>query len=216
MDAITDNLDLFERGVLKTLEICVWAGVVSLIVGTVIAVFRVSPLLPLRAVGTAWVNTFRNCPLTIVLFFLAFGLPEAGVHGTFFRFGVSGLALYTSAFVCEAIRSGINSVSVGQAEAARAVGLGFGKALRHVVLPQAFRTVLPPLGNVYIAMIKNSAIVGAFGVSGDLFSAGQTLTGARGYGALPVLLGVTAGYLILTLPAGAAVAQIERRVVIAR
>jgi len=216
MDAITDNLDLFGRGVLKTLEICVWAAVLSLVVGTVVAVFRVSPLLPLRAAGTTWVNTFRNCPLTMVLFFLAFGLPEAGVHGTFFGFGVTGLALYTSAFVCEAIRSGVNSVAVGQAEAARAIGLGFGKSLRHVILPQAFRTVLPPLGNVYIAMIKNSAIVGAFGVIGDLFWVGQTLTGARGYGALPVLLGVTAGYLILTLPAGAAVARIERTVAIAR
>jgi glutamate transport system permease protein len=216
MDAITDNLDLFARGVLKTLEICVWAAVLSLVIGTVIAIFRVSPLPPLRAIGTAWVNTFRNCPLTIVLFFLAFGLPEAGVNGTFFRFGTAGLALYTSAFVCEAIRSGINSVATGQAEAARAIGLAFGKSLRHVVLPQALRTVLPPLGNVYIAMIKNSAIVGAFGVSGDLYWVGQTLTGAQGYGALPVLLGVTVGYLILTLPAGALVSVVERKVAIAR
>jgi glutamate transport system permease protein len=216
MDAITDNLDLFARGVLKTLEICVWAAVLSLVIGTVIAIFRVSPLPPLRAIGTTWVNTFRNCPLTIVLFFLAFGLPEAGVNGTFFRFGTAGLALYTSAFVCEAIRSGINSVATGQAEAARAIGLAFGKSLRHVVLPQALRTVLPPLGNVYIAMIKNSAIVGAFGVAGDLYWVGQSLTGAQGYAALPVLLGVTAGYLILTLPAGALVSVVERKVAIAR
>jgi glutamate transport system permease protein len=216
MDAITDNLDLFWRGILKTLEICVWAGVLALVIGTVIAAFRVSPLPPLRAVGATWVNVIRNCPLTIVLFFLAFGLPEAGVGGTFFRFGVAGLAIYTSAFVCEAIRSGVNSVALGQAEAARAIGLKFTQSLRHIVLPQAFRTVVPPLGNVYIAMIKNSAIVGAFGVGGDLFSVTQTLTGAQGYSALPVLLGVTVGFLMLTIPAGIFVGYVERKVAIAR
>lgn len=216
MDAITENLGLFGTGILKTLEICLLAALLALVLGTVFAAFRVSPVPPLRAVGSAWVTTFRNCPLTIVLFFFAFGLPEVGVGGTFFRFGVTGLAFYTSAFVCEAIRAGVNSVAAGQAEAARAIGLGFGQAMRHIVLPQAFRTVVPPLGSVYIAMIKNSAIVGAFGVGGDLFSVSQTLTSARGYAALPVLLGVTAGYLLLTLPAGAALGVVERKVAIAR
>jgi glutamate transport system permease protein len=216
MEAITDNLDLFGRGILKTLEICLWSGVLALVIGTIIAMFRVSPLLPLRATGTIWVNAIRNCPLTIVLYFLAFGLPEAGVSGTFVKFGVSGLAIYTSAFVCEAIRSGVNSVAFGQAEAARAIGLGFIQSLRFVVMPQAFRTVLPPLGNVLIAMIKNSAIVGAFGVGGELYSVGQSLTSAQGYAALPVLTGITIGYLILTLPAGALVGYLERRVAIVR
>ena len=216
MDAITDNLDLFGRGILKTLEICAWSAVLALVIGTLMAAFRVSPLLPLRAVGTTWVNVVRNCPLTIVLFFFAIGLPEAGVSGTFFQFGVAGLAIYTSAFVCEAIRSGVNSVALGQAEAARAIGLGFTQTIRFIVLPQAFRSVLPPLGNVFIAMIKNSAIVGAFGVVGDLYYVGQTLTGSRGYAAIPVLLGVTACYLLLTLPAGGLVAYLERRVAIAR
>jgi glutamate transport system permease protein len=216
MDAITDNLDLFARGILKTLEICAWSAVLALVIGTVMAAFRVSPLLPLRAVGTTWVTVIRNCPLTIVLFFLAFGLPEAGVGGSFFRFGVTGLGIYTSAFVCEAIRSGVNSVALGQAEAARAIGLPFSQSMRHVVLPQAFRSVVPPLGNVYIAMIKNSAIVGAFGVGGELFSVAATLTSAQGYAALPVLLGVTIGFLMLTIPAGILVGFLERKVAIAR
>ncbi len=216
MDVILDNLDLYRSGLLKTLLICLYAAVGSLLLGTVIAAFRVSPVAPLRTFGLGWVTVFRNCPLTVVLFFVAFGLPEVGVNGAYFWFGVSGLILYTSAFVCEAIRAGINSVSAGQAEAARSIGLTFGQSLTSVVLPQAFRTVVPPLGSVIIAMIKNSAIVGAFGVGGDLFSVSDTLTGERGEAALPVLTGVIIGYLILTLSAGAGLAVLERKVAIAR
>jgi len=216
MDAITENFDLFVSGYLRSLGICLWAMVGSLILGVLIAAFRVSPVPPLQAFGTFWVTTFRNTPLSVVLFFCAFGLPELGINRSFFFFGVLGLVLYTSAFVSEAVRSGINSVSAGQAEAARSIGLTFTQGLRFVVLPQALRTVVPPLGSVEIAMIKNSAIVGAFGVGGDLFSVGQSLTSGQGYAALPVLTGVTVGYLLLTLPAGAALAVIERRVAIAR
>ena len=175
MDAITDNLGLFWSGLLGTAEINLYAAVGALVLGTLMAGFRVSPVPPLRWLGTGWVTVFRNCPLTVVLFFCAFGFPEIGINGQYFWFGVTGLVLYTSAFVCEAVRSGINSVSAGQAEAARSIGLGFGQSLRYVVLPQALRTVVPPLGSVIIAMIKNSAIVGAFGVGGELFSVAQRL-----------------------------------------
>jgi glutamate transport system permease protein len=216
LDAITDNLDLFWHGILKTLGICIWAAIGALLLGTILAAFRVSPVPPLRWLGTSYVNAFRNCPLTVVLFFCAFGLPEIGIRQSYYRFAVLGLILYTAAFVCEAVRSGINAVSAGQAEAARSIGLTFGQSLRLVVLPQAFRTVVPPLGSVIIAMIKNSAIVGAFGVTGELFSVIDTLTGARGYAALPVLTGVVIGYLLLTLPTGYALQVLERKVAIAR
>jgi len=216
MEAVTGNLDLFFSGFLRSLGICLIAMVGSLLLGTVIAGCRVSPVPPLRAFGTWWVTTFRNTPLSLVLFFCAFGLPELGINRSFYFFGVLGLILYTSAFVCEAIRSGINSVSPGQAEAARSIGLGFLPTLRFIVLPQALRTVVPPLGSVIIAMFKNSAVVGAFGVGGDLWSTGQTLTSARGFATLPVFLGVAAFYLAITLPAGALLQVIERRVAIAR
>lgn len=216
MHVIIDNLPLYLSGLVRTLQICVYAGVLALLIGVVAAGFRVSPLPPLRGAGTAWVTVLRNCPLTVVLFFMAFGLPELGLNGSYFWFGTIGLALYTSAFVCEAIRSGINAVPAGQAEAARAIGLGFGQSLSLVVLPQALRTVVPPLGNVLIAMIKNSAIVGAFGVGGDLFAVGDTLTSARGLAALPVLLGVVLGYLVITIPAGLLLGALERKVAIAR
>ncbi|PXY19591.1 amino acid ABC transporter permease [Prauserella muralis] len=216
MDVIIDNLPLYADGLLTTLQICAYGFVGSLVLGTILGAFRVSPVAPLRWVGTSWVNVFRNCPLTIVLFFCAFGLPEVGINGQYFWFGVTGLVLYTSAFVCEAVRSGINSVSAGQAEAARAVGLNFGQSLSYVIMPQAVRSVVPPLGSVIIAMIKNSAIVGAFGVGGDLFAVGQQLSSAQGKAALPVLTGVALGYLVITIPGGLLLGWLERKVAIAR
>ena len=216
MSVLVENFDLYLSGFWRSLTICLYAMVGSLVVGTVIAGFRVSPVPPLRWAGTAWVTVLRNCPLTIVLFFIAFGLPELGINGSYFWFGITALVLYTSAFVCEAIRSGINSVSAGQAEAARSLGLTFSQGLKLVVLPQALRTVVPPLGSVIIAMFKNSAILGAFGVGGDLFSVGARLTSAQGFAVLPVLLGVLIGYLAITLPAGAMLGVLERRVAIAR
>lgn len=216
MGVILDNFGLYWHGFLTTLGICLWAGVGALALGTLFAACRVSPVPPLRWVGTSYVNLFRNCPLTVVLFFVAFGMPELGVNSSYYRFGIAGLILYTAAFVCEAVRSGINAVPSGQAEAARSIGLTFGQSLRMVVLPQALRTVVPPLGSVVIAMFKNSAIVGAFGVGGDLFSVGESLTSAQGYAALPVLTGVALGYLAITIPSGLALQVIERRVAILR
>ena len=216
MSVVTDNLGLYWSGLLKSFIICVLSLVGSLVLGTALAAFRVSPVSTLRWFGTAYVTIFRNTPLTVVLFFIAFGLPELGITSSYYRFGLAGLILYTSAFVCEAVRSGINAVPSGQAEAARSIGLGFGQSLRLVVLPQALRTVVPPLGSVIIAMFKNSAVVGALGVGGDLWSTGVNLTGAQGYAALPVFLGVAVGYLIITIPSGIFLQVLERKVAIAR
>ena len=216
MEAVTENLDLFWSGYLRSLGICLWGMVGALLLGTVIASFRVSPIPSLRWFGTAWVTLIRNCPLTVVLFFFAFGLPEIGINRSYYVFGVSALIVYTSAFVCEAVRSGINAVPAGQAEAARAIGLTFGQSLGQIILPQAFRTSVPPLGSVIIAMFKNSAVVGAFGIGGDLWALGRSLSSAQGYDALPVFTGVAIAYLCITLPAGAILAGIERKVAIAR
>lgn len=216
VEAITGHLDLYWNGFVRSLIICLWGLVGSLILGTIIASFRVSPVAPLRAFGAAWVNIIRNCPLAVTLFFFAFGLPEIGLNASYYVFGVSALIIYTSAFVCEALRAGINSVSAGQAEAARSIGLPFSQTLTQVVLPQAFRTSVPPVGSVIIAMFKNSAVVGAFGVGGDLFSVGESLTSAQGYAALPVLTGVAIGYLCITLPSGALLGLLERKVAILR
>jgi glutamate transport system permease protein len=221
VDALIAEFPRFVAGFLGTLQICFFAGLGALVVGTVLAAFRVSPVPPLRGVGTTWVTVFRNSPLVVVLFLFAFGLPQVGVRfpdfngNAFFWPGTVGLAAYTAAFVCEAVRSGINSVPAGQAEAARAVGLTFQQTLGTVVLPQALRTVVPPLGSVLIAMIKNSAIVGAFGVTGELFSVDASLT-ASGYSALSSLTGVAVAYLVITIPAGVALGAIERKIEVKR
>ncbi|WP_322762229.1 amino acid ABC transporter permease [Frankia sp. Cr2] len=216
MGVITDNVGLYADGLLGTLKICGLAAVAALLLGIVLAAFRVSPVAPLRATGTAYITLVRNCPLTIVLFFFAFGLPEVGINGAYFSFGVAGLAVYTAAFVCEAVRSGIGAVDAGQVEAARAIGLTFGQSLRLIVLPQAVRAVIPPLGNVVIAMIKNSAILGAFGVGGELYSVANTLNSARGEPALPVYTGVVIGYLIIIIPAGLLLRILEKRMTVTR
>lgn len=221
MDALIAEFPRFLAGFLGTLRLCLFAAIGALIVGTVLAAFRVSPVPPLRFVGLAWVTVFRNSPLVVTLFIFAFGLPQVGITfptflgNAFFWPGVAGLICYTAAFVCEAVRSGINSVPPGQAEAARAVGLTFQQTLGTVVLPQAFRTVVPPLGSVIIAMIKNSAIVGAFGVTGELFSVDAANT-ALGYSALSSLTGVAIAYLVITIPAGIALGAIERKIEVKR
>ena len=221
MDALIAEFPRFVAGFLGTLRICLFAGVVALVLGTVLAGFRVSPVPPLRWIGTAWVTVFRNSPLVVVLFTFAFALPQVGLlfptfaGNAFFWPGVAGLACYTAAFVCEAVRAGINAVPPGQAEAARAVGLTFQQSLGTVVLPQALRTVVPPLGSVIIAMIKNSAIVGAFGVAGELFSVEGRLT-ADGYSALSSLTGVALAYLVITIPAGLLLGVVERKIEVKR
>ncbi|TDC58139.1 amino acid ABC transporter permease [Micromonospora sp. KC207] len=235
MNVLIDKFDVFAGGFWLTLQICVLAAIGALVLGAVVAVLRISPVPPLRGVGTAYVNTFRNMPLTVVMFFAAFGLPALGSNADFlrvpvldtlvtrlgtdlpyFRFGLLALVLYTAAFVCEALRSGVNAVPPGQAEAARSLGLTFGQNLRYVVLPQSWKASVVPLGSVIIAMIKNSALVGFFGVVGDLAQTADQLTSAGGYSFIPVAIGISIGYLIMTVPLGALLDRLEKRQAVAR
>jgi glutamate transport system permease protein len=210
-----DNFGLLRDAFLTTLSLSLLAGVLAVVLGTLLAAMRVSPIRPLRGLATFYVETFRNTPLTVVFFFMIFGLPQIDFVIGFFPGAVLSVGLYTAAFVCEAIRSGINAVSAGQAEAARAIGLTFGQSLREIVLPQAFRTVVPPLGNVLIAMVKNTSIAAGFSVT-ELSSTLPRLVNADAGDLLLVLLGVVVGYMLITLPAAYAVHRLERRVAILR
>jgi glutamate transport system permease protein len=216
VNAITDNFGLLVGGYFRSLGICLWAGAGALLLGTLIATCRVAPAQPLRLFGAAYVTLIRNCPLTVILFFIAFGLPEIGINSSYYIFGISALVVYTAAFICEALRSGINTVSAGQAEAARAIGLTFTQNLTAVILPQALRSAIPPLGSVLIAMFKNSAVLGAFGVGRELFGTGISLTSAQGYSATIVFAGIAVGYLCITIPAGLILQILERKAVILR
>ncbi len=215
MDFVRENFDLFFDAFLTTLGLSVLAGLLALVLGTLLAAMRVSPIPPLRGLATFYVETFRNTPLTVVFFFIIFGLPQIDFVISFFPGAVLSVGLYTAAFVCEAVRSGINAVATGQAEAARAIGLTFGQSLREVVLPQAFRTVVPPLGNVLIAMVKNTSIAAGFSVS-ELSSLLPRLVNADAGDLTLVLVGVVVGYMVITVPSAFAVNRIERSVAIVR
>jgi glutamate transport system permease protein len=190
-----------------TIRLSAMTGVLSLIVGTILAAMRVSPTPVLRAAGTLYVNTLRNTPLTLVLLFCSLGLSDTLQFQlsktstvNYYWLAVIGFSAYTAAFVCEALRSGINTVPFGQAEAARAIGLTFTQSLRLVVLPQAFRAVIAPLGSVMIAMIKNSTVVL---VASYIEASAQMKQMFDEYGAtLPIFLGFAAGFMVLTLPTG--------------
>jgi glutamate transport system permease protein len=210
-----DNFPLLRSAFLTTLSLSLLAGLLALVLGTVLAALRVSPVPPLRGLATFYVETFRNTPLTVVFFFLIFGLPQIDFAVGFFTGSVIAVGLYTAAFVAEAVRSGINAVPPGQAEASRALGLSFGQSLREVVLPQAFRTVVPPLGNVWIAMVKNTSIAAGFAVT-ELTASLQRLSNANAGELVLVLLAVVLGYMLITVPSAFAVSRLERRVAILR
>ncbi|MFF4291980.1 amino acid ABC transporter permease, partial [Streptomyces sp. NPDC001633] len=165
MNVLTDNFRTYAEGFLGTLELTVYSSALALLLGFVMASFRVAPVGSLRAFGTAWVTVLRNTPLTLLFFAVLLGLPRFGLVLPFKVFAVLALGCYTSAFICEALRSGINTVPRGQGEAARSLGMTFGQTLRLVILPQAFRSVIPPVGSTLIALAKNSAIAGAFSVT---------------------------------------------------
>ncbi len=166
MQTLLNNLDLFTTGFANTGILFGFSAVFALILGTIVAAMRVSPVPVMRATGTFYVNTVRNTPLTLVLAFFALGYPKLGLAPiSFITAAIIGLSLYTATYVAEAIRSGVNTVPVGQAEAARAIGLPFTQTLTLVVLPQAFRSVIPPLFSVFIALLKNTTVAAGFSVA---------------------------------------------------
>ena len=215
MDAILENLDTFVDGFLKTLSLLALSGVFAFIIGVVIAAMRISPVGSLRGFAATYTELLRNTPLTLVLFFCAFILPYLGVRADYFTLAVLGLTAYTSPFIAEAVRSGINGVSIGQAEAARSLGLGFGQTLRLIVLPQAVRMVVPPLINVFIALTKNTSVAGGFFVI-ELFASASVVINKRGDEVVAILLGVAFFYLVITIPLGILAGRIEKRVAILR
>ena len=176
--AVLDNFDLYLRAFGYTFFLFVVAGLLSLLLGTVLVAMRVGPIAVLRWAATTYVTLARNTPLVIVFAFFSFAAPVLDItfnwldvhigrfdFTAFFGAAVVSLTLYTSSFVCEALRSGVNAVPLGQAEAARAIGLPFGGVMTQVVLPQAFRASIPPLASVQIALIKNTSVAAVFGVA---------------------------------------------------
>ncbi|GAB3278732.1 amino acid ABC transporter permease [Microbacterium sp. Root53] len=218
MGVITDNLDLWGEALLGTLQLFFGGGLVALILGTIVGAMRVSPVPIARAVGTFYVNTIRNTPLTLVFFGFAFALPpliEVRASGpAAMGFAIAALGVYTATYVAETIRSGINTVPVGQAEAARAIGLTFGQVMSLVVLPQAFRSVIPPMMSVFIALLKNTTVAAGFSVL-NLGSMRDWLS-ERGENQLLVIVWVMVIFVALVMLLSWAQRNLEKRWTVAR
>ncbi|MFI6698276.1 amino acid ABC transporter permease [Streptomyces sp. NPDC050509] len=214
MNVLTDNFALYGEGFLGTVQLTVYASLLALALGFLMASFRVSPVRSLRALGTVWVTVLRNTPLTLLFFAVVLGLPRFGLVLPFQLFAILALGCYTSAFICEVLRSGINTVHKGQREAARSLGMSFGQTLGDVVLPQAFRTVIPPIGSTLIALAKNSAIAGAFSVT-ELLGTYKVLS-ERGYNIVWSFVWIAVGYLLITLTISALFNVMEKRWGVAR
>lgn len=207
---LSENSSFLLNGVLTTVGLTILGFVGALVIGTVVAVFRVSPITPLRVVGTVYVEFFRNVPLLTLLILIVFGLPDIGLLIPLFWCGVLGLVLAGSAFICETVRSGINTISVGQSEAARALGMSFGTQLRLIILPQAFRTMVQPLVNNFIGILIGSSLAAAVGVS-DITNVTQQLN-IQYAEAVVLFLMSGAVYLVFALGAGGVGSWLERLV----
>lgn len=208
------HIGVLLSGLAGTAELSALAFGGALLWGTLLAIFRVSPIPPLAAAAAGYVAVFRNVPLLVLLVLFVFGLPEIGLLLPLFASAALCLALYSAALVCEVVRSGIRTVPLGQAEAARALGLTFSQSLRHVILPQAMRSMVPPLGNIFIAVVLSTSLAAAVGVA-ELTNGVQTLSlryaeGLAAFGIAAVF------YVTITLGSSAALSRLERRVRIRR
>lgn len=210
VDTLINNLDLFVDGFRNTLILFVVSAIFSLILGTIVGGMRVSPVPVMRGVGTVYVNFVRNTPLTLIMFFFAFGFPKLQLGNVpYMTLATIALSLYTATYVAEVLRSGFNTVPIGQAEAARAIGLPFGQTMSLVIMPQAFRAVIPPMMSVFIALLKNTTVAAGFSVA-EAGSIRASLS-ERGEPAIVVLLWVAAIFVALVMILAYVQRRLEKR-----
>jgi len=225
VSAVLDNLDLYFKAFGYTVFLFLVSAVLALVLGTVLAAMRVGPVSVLRTFGTAYVTLVRNTPLVMIFLFFQLGAPKifdtlrftwVDIHigpydfTSFFSAAVASLSLYTAAFICEAIRAGVNAVPLGQAEAARAIGLPFTGVMSQVVLPLAVRASVPPLASTLIALLKNTSIAGVFGV---IEAVGRMKGFTNDYAdqRWGIFLAFALGYIILVEVVSAVATVLERR-----
>ncbi|PII84476.1 amino acid ABC transporter permease [Leucobacter sp. OLJS4] len=213
MDVIFGNLDLWGTAITNTLLVFFGGGVLALVLGVLVGAMRVSPVPIARGVGTLYVNLIRNTPLTLVFFFFVLGYPALGLPKmSTLLLGVLAIGIYTATYVAEVLRAGINTVPVGQAEAARAIGLPFAQVMSLVVLPQAFRSVVPPMMSVFIALLKNTTVAAGFSVA-ELAALRATINDAAGRPGSPmeVLLWVAFVFVVLVMLLSLAQNRLEKK-----
>lgn len=210
MNVLIDNAGLLLDAFLLTLRLLLVAGLLSLAWGTVLAAMRVGPIRVLSLAAGLYVTLFRNTPLLIILLLIFFGLPKVGITWGYFWPNIIALTLYTSCFVCEALRSGVNSIPIGQAEASRSLGMTFSQSMRNVILPQSFRAVVPPLASVLIALTKNTSLVAIFGLP-DLTARMKDLLTDHAGDLLWIFFGIALAYVLIVEVISLIATLIERR-----
>ena len=215
IDILTDNLDEWSSGMWVTVRIVVIAFAIAMAVGTLVAALRVAPNRWAQRAGGLYVEAFRNIPLLVLLIILYFGLRDRGVDIGPWVAGTLGLGLYTAAYIGEVLRSGVFSVSRGQVEASLSLGFTDGETMRRIVLPQAFRTVISPLGSLVIAMVKNSAVVGVAVALNDLLKTGRVIQ-SRNFETFETFAWAGIGYLLITVAITFAIRGLEARYAISR
>lgn len=216
LDLLTDNLDDFASGLWVTTRLVGASFVVALVMGTVVAALRVAPSMALARLGGVYVEIFRNIPLLVLLFIAFAGVRRGGIDITAWTAGILSLGVYTSAYVAEALRSGVSAVSRGQVEASLSLGFTSAQTLRRVVLPQAFRTVIQPLGSITIAMVKNSAIVGASLLAlPDLLKEARVVNSAT-FQTTESFFWAAVGYMLLTVTVTIVFRALEARFAVRR
>jgi len=213
---ITSNVDIYLSGLLVTIQLVGISFLVAMLVGTLVASLRIAPTKPLKWVGAFYVEIFRNIPLLVLAIIFSAGLTRAGLTLGKMSSASAALGLYTAAYIAEAIRSGVSAVSKGQIEASLSLGFTYRQTMRQVILPQAFRTVIPPIGNLIIAMIKNSAIVaGSLIALNDILKVARVVN-SRTFATNEAFFWAGVGYLLLTIPATIIVRRLEQRFAIKR
>ena len=208
---------------LVNIELTLWSALFSTILGVILLLMRISPISSLRRIARGYVELFKNMPLTIIMVFMVLGvyaqlkLSFSNTFATnFFWLAITGLSLYTAAFVCESLRSGINTVPVGQAEAARALGLNFWQAATQVILPQAIRGSVAPLGNTFIALLKNSTVAAAASVATETSTMMSEMIEYHADLIVPIFLTFAFGYVILIIPFGALTTYLSNQLAVRR
>ena len=197
---------------LVNLELTLWSALFSTVIGVVLVVMRISPISSLRAVAGAYVELFM-----VLGAYAQLKLSFSDTFATnFFWLAVTGLSLYTAAFVCESLRSGINTVPIGQAEAARALGLGFMQSATEIILPQAFRGSVAPLGNTLIALLKNSTVAAAASVATETSSLMSEMIEFRPDVIIQIFLIFALGYVILIIPIGMLTTYLSNKLAVRR
>jgi glutamate transport system permease protein len=214
MNALTGHLSELGHGVVTTVELTAVTTVAALLIGIIVAILRITPVPMLRGIGLVYVEVLQNLPLLALLVLFVFALPQIGVTFPLFTSAAIVIACYEGAYMAEAIRAGINTVAVGQAEAARAIGLTFSQSLRYVILPQALRAVIQPIGNICIALLMNTSLAAAVGVV-ELTQAANNVNLVEAQ-PIEVFTGAGLAYMLMALIIGFTTGRLERKLAIVR